>query len=199
MNVCAVITAAGLSSRMGAFKPLLPIGGKSAVMHLTDTLLHAGVTHIILVTGHRHTELETVCREVSQITTVYNPKYASTQMFTSARLGFAAVPADCTRILFIPIDVPMVSEDTVRQLIQDKRPLLFPSYHYHKGHPAAIDRILLPEILSYSGENGMRGAFASLSVPPAYLVVDDPLCLMDMDTPEEYRSLLRCAERRTSR
>lgn len=198
MKVCAVITAAGLSSRMGSFKPLLPINDKPAVVHLMDTLFHAGVTHIVLVTGHRHEELEAVCAAIPHVTTVYNPDYASTQMFVSARLGFCAVPADCTRVLFLPIDVPLVSVSTVRSLIKDERPLLFPSYQYHRGHPAAIDRRLLPEIIAYSGDNGLRGAFTSLSAAPAYLVVDDPLCLLDMDTPEDYQLLLRYADRRTT-
>lgn len=195
MDVCAVIAAAGLSSRMGSFKPLLPIGDKPVVLHLIDTLFRSGVTDIVLVTGHRHKELEAVCKGIPHLMIVFNPEYAVTQMFTSACLGFAAVPKYCEQILFLPIDVPMVSISTVRQLIQDTRPLLFPSYQYHRGHPAAIDRRLLPEILQYSGENGLRGAFASLSVQPSYLAVDDPFCLLDMDTPEDYRLILKYAHR----
>ena len=37
----AIILAAGLSSRMGAFKPLLPLGGKPLIQHVIDSLTHA--------------------------------------------------------------------------------------------------------------------------------------------------------------
>lgn len=194
MSVCAVITAAGLSSRMGAFKPLLPIGGKPTVLHLIDTFLRSGVSHIVLVTGHRHTELEVVCKDIPNLTIILNPDYASTEMLHSVQLGLDAVPRDAGRILFIPIDVPLVTVSTVTKLIEDTRPLLFPSYQYRRGHPAAIDHRLLPELLRYSGQNGLRGAFASLSVPPSYLVVHDPLCLMDMDTPEDYQNILKYSQ-----
>ena len=42
-HVCAVVVAAGLSSRMHTFKPLLPIKNKPAIVHLSDVLLSAGV------------------------------------------------------------------------------------------------------------------------------------------------------------
>lgn len=190
MSVCAVITAAGLSSRMGAFKPLLPIQGRPAVLYLLDTLYRAGVSHSVLVTGHNSEQLEDVCRYVPNLTVVHNPSYAVTQMFDSAKLGFSAVPGVCERVLFSPIDVPMVSENTVRLLIRDERPLVFPSYHYRRGHPAAIDCSLLSGIIQYSGEGGLRGAFASLPTEASYIVVDDPGCLIDMDTPDDYAAIL---------
>ena len=33
-NIAAVVLAAGLSKRMGAFKPLLPLGGKVLLLHV---------------------------------------------------------------------------------------------------------------------------------------------------------------------
>ncbi len=46
-----LILAAGFSSRMGSFKPLLPIGDVTAIERVIDTLKKAGVHHIICVTG----------------------------------------------------------------------------------------------------------------------------------------------------
>ena len=48
----AIILAAGLSSRMGAFKPLLEIGGEPALLRLLDSIRAAGLRDIIVVTGH---------------------------------------------------------------------------------------------------------------------------------------------------
>ena len=42
MNVCAVIAAAGLSSRMGAFN------GRPAIVRLLETMQSAGVNQTIL-------------------------------------------------------------------------------------------------------------------------------------------------------
>ena len=191
MKCCAVVVAAGLSSRMKSFKPLLPICGRPAIVHLLHTLFSAGVSHCIVVTGHRHEDIQRVCASLDSITFVHNPNYAVTQMFDSARLGFAAVPPDCNRVLFTPADVPLIPSEVVATLTERDDPLLFPSYQMRRGHPMALDSTYLPYLLTYTGPGGLRGALALLPIPPAYLVVNDPRVLLDMDTPSDYQTLLQ--------
>ena len=58
-----VILAAGLSSRMKAFKPLLPVDGRTAIEGLIETSKAAGLTDITVVTGHERKQLaETLVR-----------------------------------------------------------------------------------------------------------------------------------------
>ncbi|MDR1496737.1 MAG: nucleotidyltransferase family protein [Clostridiales Family XIII bacterium] len=57
-NIGAVIVAAGLSSRMGAYKPLIEIGGVTVARRVIDAFSEAGVSPIVVVTGHRRDELE---------------------------------------------------------------------------------------------------------------------------------------------
>lgn len=191
MTCCAVIVAAGLSSRMKSFKPLLPIHGCPAIVHLLHTLFSSGVSRCIVVTGHRHAEIKQVCSSLDKVTFVHNPNYTDTQMFDSAKLGFAAVPPDCTRVLFTPADVPLIPSEVVTILAERGDPLLFPSYQMRRGHPIALDSAYLPYLLTYTGTGGLRGALASLPVSPSYLVVEDPRILLDMDTPSDYHTLLQ--------
>nr|WP_302650626.1 nucleotidyltransferase family protein [uncultured Agathobaculum sp.] len=191
MHICAVVAAAGLSSRMGSFKPLLPIDGQPAVIRLLHTLHAAGVSQTILVTGFRHVDLERACRCLPDVMLAYNPDFAHTQMFDSIRLGLTAVPHICSRILFIPADVPLVSQKTVHSLAHTTAPLAYPSYLRRCGHPISLNAALLPSLLHYNGSNGLRGALRSLPVEPVYYTVDDPFIRMDMDTPADYHALLR--------
>ena len=48
----AVILAAGLSSRMKDFKPLLHVAGTTAIEGLIESAKAAGITDITVVTGH---------------------------------------------------------------------------------------------------------------------------------------------------
>lgn len=193
MFSCAVVAAAGLSSRMNDFKPLLPLDGLPAVVRLLQTLRLGGVEHCILVTGYRARELETACAGITGLTFLYNDGYAHTQMFDSARLGFSAVPENCQRVLFTPADIPLVKSETVRSLLNHTAPVLFPSYRRRRGHPIALCRSLLPALCTYEGEGGLRGALETLKTPADYLPVDDPFILKDMDTPDDYRALSRLA------
>ena len=52
-HITAVVLSAGLSSRMGDFKPLLPLGGKRVIEQLLSSIKGAGMGDILVVLGHR--------------------------------------------------------------------------------------------------------------------------------------------------
>ena len=52
MQTAALIVAAGMSSRMGDFKPLLNLGSISVAQRVIATLHQAGVSKIVMVTGY---------------------------------------------------------------------------------------------------------------------------------------------------
>ena len=89
----AVILAAGLSSRMMDFKPLLPFGGTTVIQHTVSRMLEGGAEEIILVTGFLATEVERIFRD-SRVRFVHNRDYAKSQMFDSVCLGLAAARGD---------------------------------------------------------------------------------------------------------
>lgn len=191
MKYCAVITAAGCSSRMGTFKPVLPVAGRPAIVHLIEKLFAAGVSHAVAVTGFRSNLLLELLQDRPDITTVHNPEFRTTQMFDSAKIGLQAVPDEYDQVLLIPVDIPFVREDTIRKVIQTEADLVFPSYQMRRGHPLKIHRKFIPQLLNYEGTNGLRGALNSLHTEPSYVVVDDPFIIRDMDTPQDYRALLK--------
>ena len=51
MQVGAVIVAAGMSSRMGGFKPMLNIGSISIAPRIVATFHPAGVSRVAVVAG----------------------------------------------------------------------------------------------------------------------------------------------------
>ena len=55
MTTAALIVAAGMSSRMGDFKPLLNIGSISIAQRVVATFQQAGVEKIVMVTGVKRT------------------------------------------------------------------------------------------------------------------------------------------------
>ena len=58
MSIGAVIVAAGMSSRMGDFKPLLSIGSQSIAQRIVSKLRQAGADEIVIITGHNADALE---------------------------------------------------------------------------------------------------------------------------------------------
>ena len=186
-KIGAVVAAAGLSSRMGAFKPLLPFDGATVIQRCIANLRAAGASEIVVVTGHRASEL---AAHLKDVTLVHNPLYAETQMFDSLCLGLRALPADCSIILLTPGDVPLVQPETVRALLAVKAGFACPVCAGRKGHPVALDGAYRDAILRYGGEGGLRGAVAALGIPVTEVEVADAGMPLDLDTPADYQAAL---------
>ena len=189
MQTAALIVAAGMSSRMGDFKPMLNIGSISVAQRVIATLHQAGVSKIVMVTGYNAVTLE---RHLAGNGIIFlrNEAYQTTQMFDSAKIGLTYLQDKCDQILFTPVDVPLFTAHTVRALLDSGASLACPVCDGQQGHPILIASSLLPEILNDSGEQGLKGAMDRCSAPLVRVEVNDPGTIHDADTPEDFSALV---------
>lgn len=186
----AVITAAGLSSRMGDFKPLLPFGKECVARHLTQMLARTGVSPVVMVTGYRGEELKQQLKD-TDIIFIQNRQYASTEMLDSLKLGFEAIKGQCSEVLVMPVDVPAVTEETVKKIIDADSPIVRTKCAGRRGHPVKLSSVMMEAVLSYQGEQGLKGFLKSCSDLILDVEVADEGSFVDADTKEEYRRLLQ--------
>ncbi|MBR4696431.1 MAG: NTP transferase domain-containing protein, partial [Selenomonadaceae bacterium] len=159
MMVGAVVVAAGLSSRMGDFKPMMLMGTISISQRIIATLKQAGVSRIVFVTGHRADELEHHLTK-NGVLFLRNPDYRSTDMFESACIGLGYMESKCDRVLFTPVDIPLFTAATVQALLASGAALASPVCEGEIGHPTLIATALIERILADPGTDGLRGALA---------------------------------------
>lgn len=190
MQLGALIVAAGMSSRMGDFKPMLNIGAITVAQRVIATLSQAGASKIVMVTGFNATALE---RHLAGNGIIFlrNEDYATTQMFDSVKIGLSYLQDKCDKVLFTPVDVPLFTAGTVKALLASGKDLACPICQGKQGHPILIANYLIPEILADSGQQGLKGAMDRCSVPLYKMEVEDPGTIHDADTPEEFESLLQ--------
>ena len=189
MQIGALIVAAGMSSRMGGFKPMLSIGSISVAQRFIATLHQAGASKIVMVTGYNATVLE---RHLAGNGIIFlrNEEYETTQMFDSAKIGLRYLQNKCDKILFTPVDVPLFTARTVKTILDSGASLACPMCEGRQGHPIMIANELLPEIINDCGEQGLKGAMDRCSVPLLRIDVDDPGTIHDADTPEDFSALV---------
>lgn len=189
MNFGVVITAAGMSSRMGDFKPMLSIGSISVAQRVVATFRQAGVDRIVMVTGYNATALE---RHLSGngITFLRNEAYANTHMFDSVKIGLGYLKDKCDAVLLTPVDIPLFTAGTVTALMESGARLACPECQGQTGHPILIGSELIPGILADPGTQGLRGALERCGEQMRHIKVNDPGTLHDADTPEDYSALL---------
>lgn len=190
-GVTAILLAAGLSSRMGAPKPLLRIRGKPVLARVLDALRASDLREVVVVLG---AEADRVRRDVPLEGTrvVLNPDYAR-GMSTSIRAGLRAASPEAEAYLIVLGDQPLVSPSTVHALVARQETtgarILVPTYAGVRGNPVLLDRSLSAEIESIRGDVGCRGIVASHEGEVVEVPVDDPGILVDADTPEDVRRI----------
>ena len=185
----AIILAAGKSSRMGAFKPMLSLGQESVSRRIVRTLKAGGADIVLVVTGRQAQELEDHLSDLD-VCFVHNAVYETSQMLDSVKLGLSELAQTCDRILITPVDAPLFGTQTVKQLGAQQSEIVIPVCAGVDGHPVCIGQDAARQILSYEGEGGLRGAMQHAGFDILRLQVSDEGVLGDMDTPEDYRAML---------
>ncbi len=195
MNIAAVILAAGLSSRMGALKPLLHLGEKSLLGHCRDLFAAAGLSEIIVVAGHRCGEIAAEAESLG-LRWVENKDYRL-GMLSSIQCAVTVLPKDTNGFFVLPVDIPLVRPATLRTLLaafpESCTSVAYPEFAGRRGHPPLIPAGLGPAILGYDGGGGLEGLlgrYQGLNV-----AVWDEGILVDADT----RADLHCLQQRAAR
>ncbi len=191
-GIVALVLAAGQSSRMERFKPLLPLGPSTILEEVIARFHRAGVSDVRVVTGDRASEVRSLV-ERAGARPVFNPHF-ETGMFSSILAGIRTLEEHVAAFLLLPVDIPLVKPRTVRTLLDAFHPaaprILYPRFDGERGHPPLIPRALVADSLSLGRPDGMRGILGCLEDVAVDVDVPDEGILLDCDTPEDYRKLV---------
>lgn len=180
---------------MGSPKALLTDPeGRPFVARIARTLLAAGLSDVLIVTGAQHAAIEAALAAdglLERVHLVRNPDPSRGQL-SSIWTGLDARP-DAEGLLMTLVDVPMIAAPTVDVVIsawRDTRAsIVRPIVNGRRGHPVIFDRAVFDELRAAPLDQGARAVVRahwddSLDVP-----VDDPGCIVDVDTPDDYARL----------
>jgi len=191
-NIAGVVLAAGLSRRMGQFKPLLPYDRSSIIETAVAKLKQAGVGKIVVVTGYRSTEIAQRFLNWDNVLLVKNYNYQHGEMLESVQLGLRKV-ANCDAAYVVPGDMPAIAVQTFIKVWQcmDKTgaKVVFPTVNGKRKHPPLIKSSCFPAICDFNGEGGLRGALEQFLEQTACVSVEDVGCTIDADTWKDYMRL----------
>jgi putative nucleotidyltransferase with HDIG domain len=194
-RIAAIVLAAGYSSRMAEFKPLLPLAGSTALERCIGLFRAAGVGEVIAVLGHRAEELQPMA-ERAGARCILNPHFKQ-GMFSSISAGSRALAGWVEAAFVLPADIPLVRPHTIRRMasifITRRDGIVYPVFEGRRGHPPLIER----KILNEAAEEGATGPLFDLLArhenEAINLLVADRGIHMDMDTPAEYDALCTLA------
>lgn len=186
----AVVLAAGLSSRMGRTKALLPYQGKTFLRTIRERIRAAGVEDCWVVLGP---DSERARGEVADGRVLFNPAPERGPL-SSLRLALAVLPAGTRWVMMALVDHPAVKEETLRALIAaaDAAPddaVVLPVCGGRRGHPVVFGRALFAELLAVPENEGARAVVRRDPARVREVACDDPGILKDVDTPADLQGL----------
>jgi molybdenum cofactor cytidylyltransferase len=188
-----LILAAGLSSRMGRPKALLPAGpsGPSFVHRLSSTLLEGGVADVIVVGRADDSALRVeVERLGTEVRYVVNPRADEGQL-SSVLAGLNAADRPGVHgVLVTPVDVPLIQPATVRAILTafaaGRAPIVRAAYRGRHGHPVVFGRAVFDALRHADPSLGAKSVVRSRPADAVDLEVDDPAVVHDIDRPDDY-------------
>ena len=183
MRIKGLIAAAGLSSRMGEFKPFMKLNGFPMIQMTVQSLKNAGIRDITVVTGYRAEEMAQVLAPLN-VRLTENPAYEETDMLGSICRGLASVE-DADAVFFLPGDLPLIAPKSMKQVKDRLNQLpkgtqaLVPMTGEQTSHPPVLFAEGFSAVLGYRGAGGLKGVFSSMKTE--YIKLDDAGTLTDAD------------------
>jgi CTP:molybdopterin cytidylyltransferase MocA len=185
-----LILAAGASRRMGRPKTMLEYQGETFLNRMFRVLRAAGCDPITVVVAPG---CESWIPPGARATVNPDPDRG---MLSSLQCGLADlldIP-EVNRILFTPLDLPSLREDSVRQVVDAaaSAEVVIPRYTIEKrGHPVSISRAVAQEVLQLSGPDAQpRDAIRRDDSRVLFAEVHDQGVVRDIDEPQDYQELL---------
>jgi CTP:molybdopterin cytidylyltransferase MocA len=202
-RLAAVVLAAGRSSRMGEFKPLLDVEGRSLLARAIGAFKEAGVDDVVVGPAHRRDEVAPAA-EAAGARVLTNPEY-DRGMYSSLRVGVLGLDDAAGRFFVLPADIPLVRPETIGRLIRQGRAarsaagspveVAVPEHGGAPGHPPLLAAALRREIRAADPPGGLRELLDARAAATARVPVDDLGVLLDADTPDDVARLRERAPR----
>ena len=199
VQISALVLAAGAARRFGQPKQLLPWGPENTILGtVIDTISSTSkITSINVVLGAHYDSITSAIPEKLSKTRVIHNSLWQQGMFSSVCAGLrelSATPAEGA-ILVLLGDMPFISPEVISQFTHaaltctHEHPVIIATEQEKPAHPYLIWQQHIGEILSLSGESGIRPFIQSHFPAAKKIRVSSIVGRQDIDTWESYEQL----------
>lgn len=187
-KTAGLLLAAGLSSRMGKLKALLPWEGRPLIQYQIEQMKQAGIDEIIVVLGYKAEYLQKII-STFEIKAVINKNYEYGKS-SSIRKGISSLHKEVDGIFISAVDQPVPSailQKMKAHLEENEAAVVIPTYEMKRGHPILLHASTKNDLLLVNEETlGLRSVIDKYQQQIAYLEVNDPSILLNFNKQEDY-------------
>jgi molybdenum cofactor cytidylyltransferase len=194
--VPGIILAAGLSVRMGRSKAVLPVGeqGPTFVGRIAAALSGGGAEPVLVVGRPNDDELRAEVVRLGDLVRLVENHHAEQGQLSSVIAGLQAADGPLTiGILVTPVDVPLISSETVKALLaafdRTHAPIVRATYDGRHGHPVIFARSVFDELRRADPCVGAKAVLRARAREILDVDVPDAGVVTDVDDAEDYLRL----------
>jgi len=188
-----IIITAGLSSRMGKFKPLLKYNGLTFLENIISKL-DLICSKIIVVTGHNSDKIieniSLLSNDIKSKIKIVNNKNYEKGMFTSLQKGLENCNSNW--VLYHFVDQPNLPEQFYKQFIDkigNNYNWIQPINNERKGHPILFNKQVQKLIIESNENSNLREISKNVKLKKKYWECDFEEIFTDIDTINDFNKL----------
>ncbi|HEY3372067.1 MAG TPA: nucleotidyltransferase family protein [Prolixibacteraceae bacterium] len=187
-DIWAIVLSAGLSTRMGTQKLLLPYKGKTIIEKVVENILGSGIERIKVVLGSDGMDVAEALKAMP-VNFVLNDHYEE-GMHTSVIAGVKALPASALAVLIFLGDQPFIPSSVSEQVVEgwrnSKKGIVIPLFDGKRGHPPLYDLKYRHELTILNPALGLRSVAKKFPDDIYEVETSCAEIVRDIDTKNDY-------------
>lgn len=192
--IAAIILAAGASERMGYPKALLTYRGQPFLAGVLSACEAVGIEMRVVVLGYHADKIKSEM-DLGDAHVVESAELDAGPI-GSIRAGLRFLEGKPVEgVVIWPVDRPHVAVASVSAIADAFRaghqPIVVPTHGGSRGHPVLFGRDVFAELLAAPDDEGARTVVHRDPGRVLEVPVEDAAVLEDLNTPEDYKRLLR--------
>lgn len=187
MKICALILAAGGSSRLGRPKQLVKAGNQTLIERAITSAVEAGLEPVYVVLGARFEQINPAVEQLP-VKVIMNEQWKE-GIGGSISAGLEAInaAADYDGILIMLSDQLHVNSGHLKALVnafgKENKRIIATGYAEKPGVPAAFGRKYFPLLRNLSGDEGAKKIISHHPEDVHSVLFEQ--AIIDIDTPED--------------
>lgn len=191
IHITGILLASGASRRIKSIKQLLEWRGEYLINHVVRKILESQIDELFVILGDHYEGITKVLDPRAKI--VHNPGWIIGKS-SSIKMGVASAGKISDGLIFFLVDQPFINKTIINTLINifrnSNENIIAPRVNGRLCNPVLFGKKYYGKLMNLSGEQGGKKIIKNAK-DIIWVNWEDKKLLLDIDTDEDYRNLLK--------